>query len=333
MPAPYVFDHLGTNPDNRITNELHVVTVPVDPTRGNFIVPRAAPFFLPGLVLRTGPNSTGTLLVDGVDYILTHRFVEAFDAFGGLVYGSITFLNPNYSGNVYLRYQTIGQPYTLADYSVVESLTHSLYNTRTVTWTQIVGMPVAFPPEIHNQPITDIAGYDTLCETIDDLTAAIILKNNPTNVFVAKPLYDLKTFVGSAPLNLADTDWTYIPSNGDLVWVGADSISGTLHIEFPSTVAISGGTFRLSATLENYEFVSLSQTYPIPATNAWANIPAVANQNIEKRVIRIPFETYHNSKLVGGVRSISINLYSNEAVNLLNVRFRISGNVYCFNAA
>ena len=333
MPAPYVFDHLGTNPDNRITNELHVVTVPADPTRGNFIVPRAAPFFLPGLALRTGPNNTGTLLVEGVDYILTHRFVEAFDAFGGLVYGSITFLNPNYSGNVYLRYQTIGQPYTLNDYSVIENLTRSIYNTRVVTWTQIVGMPAAFPPAIHNQPITDTLGYDDLVNTVDELTDAILLKNNPPNVFVSKPLYDIKTFTGAGAVNLSTTDWTFIPNNGNLVWVGCDSLSGTLHIEFPNNVAITGGTFKLSATLANYEFISISQTYDIPPTTAWASIPAVTDQNIAKRVVRIPFETYHNSKLIGGVRSISINLYSNEAVVLLNVRFRISGNIFCFNAA
>ena len=65
----YAYDGLGTNPDNLIVNERHSVQPPSQISDASFIILRAAPFFANSLVLRTGPTSGSTLLVEGVDYL------------------------------------------------------------------------------------------------------------------------------------------------------------------------------------------------------------------------------------------------------------------------
>ena len=169
----YVFDDTGTLPANLITNELHNVIPPTNLQQANFIVPRAAPFFKTGLVVRTGPLITDPILVEGTDYIFTHYFVEASRYLGKAIYGSINFLNLSFTGNVYLSYQTLGGNYTLDDYSIVENLTRSLYNIRTVYWTQIVGNFPQFPPIPHPHNVADMTGFLDLITAINNLVTTI----------------------------------------------------------------------------------------------------------------------------------------------------------------
>lgn len=173
MPFPYLYDPTGILPANNISNELHHVAPPVDLDRANFIVPRAAPYFSNGLVIRTGAGVLDPVLIEGADYILTHHFVEASEHLSTPVYGSVMFLNRNYVGDVYLSYNTLGGSFTLDDYGVVESLTRSLYNIRTVTWDQLLGVPVAFPVIPHPHDVADLTGMAEVVVAIQNLVAAI----------------------------------------------------------------------------------------------------------------------------------------------------------------
>lgn len=178
MPLPpylYTYDPVGTSVANKRTNELHNVAPPNNPLNANFIVPRAAPFFKVGLILRTGAANNDPVLVEGVDYILTHPFIEASLILNKLIYGSIMFLDRQYSGDVYLTYQTLGGGYTLDDYDIVESLTNSLYNIRLVSWTQIEGLPVSYPglPHTHNN-YADMVG---LSDVVDQLVLLVTAAN------------------------------------------------------------------------------------------------------------------------------------------------------------
>lgn len=177
MPLPpylYSYDPVGTSAANKITNELHNVAPPNNPLNANFIVPRAAPFFRVGLIVRTGTAINSPQLIEGTDYILTHPFIEASVVLNKLLYGSIMFLDRQYSGDVYLTYQTIGAGYTLDDYGIVESLTNSLYNIRLVSWTQIEGLPVSYPgmPHTHNN-YEDMVGLSEVVGKLTELVAAV----------------------------------------------------------------------------------------------------------------------------------------------------------------
>lgn len=175
MPAPftYPYDPIGTDPSCLIVAELHNVTPPVDLERANFIVPLAAPFYSIGLHVRTGSLPNSPALVEGTDYILTHRFVEASNFTGRQIYGSIMFINRQYTGNVWLTYQTLGGAYTLNDVGIVENITRSLYNIRLVSWTQIVGLPAAFPPIEHPHDTADLTGMADIVTALENIITAI----------------------------------------------------------------------------------------------------------------------------------------------------------------
>lgn len=172
-PYSIPYDQEGILPSNLFANEIHNVSPPADPLKASFIVPRAAPYFKTGLIIRTGPAPTDPLLIEGTDYILTHRFVEASQFLEKQIYGSINFVDRNYTGTVYITYQSLGGAYTLADYNIVESLTRSLYNLRTVTWTQIVGLIAAFPPKPHPHDTADLTGMADVVTTLQSLISAI----------------------------------------------------------------------------------------------------------------------------------------------------------------
>lgn len=173
MPFPYLYDPTGLLPANAITDELHHVAPPVDLDRANFIVPRAAPYFATGLVIRTGVTVGSPTLVEGVDYIYTHHFVEASQHLSTPVYGSIMFLNRAYVGDVYVSYHTLGGAYTLDDYGVVETLTRSLYNIRTVTWDQLIGVPALFPVVPHPHDVADLTGMSEVVTALTNIITAI----------------------------------------------------------------------------------------------------------------------------------------------------------------
>lgn len=177
MPLPpyqYPFDATGAALSNKLINEQHIVTPPpVQSKDANFIVPNAAPFFKTGLILRTGPNTNDPLLVEGVDYILTHPFIEATFYLNKLIFGSILFLDRQFTGNVYVTYNTLGGAFTLDDYSIVRSITNSLYNILTVGWTQIAGLPQAFPPIPHDHTqSTDMVGLSEVVQQLMMLVTA-----------------------------------------------------------------------------------------------------------------------------------------------------------------
>lgn len=196
MSTPYQYDPFGNYPPNLITNEHHSVTPPTASDQANFIVPGAAPFFALGLIVRSGPAPTDPVLVEGTDYILTHRFVEASQFLNRQIYGSITFLNQMYSGMVWLTYQTLGGAFTLPDYSIVENLTRSLYSIRVVTWTQVVPMVAAFPPLPHPHHSSDLTGMSDVVDILNLIKNAIQASGANLNTLAASFTQHL---IGDAP--------------------------------------------------------------------------------------------------------------------------------------
>lgn len=172
-PYTLPYDQEGILPTNLFVNEIHSVSPPADPLKASFIVPRAAPFFKTGLIVKSGPAPTDPVLVEGVDYMLTHKFIEASQYLVKAIYGSINFIDRNYTGTIYITYQSLGGAYTLDDYGIVENLTRSLYNLRTVTWAQITGLPVAFPPLEHPHDTADMTGMTDVVLAIQALITAV----------------------------------------------------------------------------------------------------------------------------------------------------------------
>lgn len=175
--ATYPFNPTGTLAQAPAEN--HTVVAAAG-SNMSYIVPRAAPFFRSSIKIRNitgvpaGSQATAPLLVEGVDYIVTHRFEEACLGTGKQIYGSISFLNRNFAGQVRIDpYQTLGGNWVYDDYSYVEALTNSLYSIRTVQWTQIVQYPAAFPPIVHDHEMDDLQGMSEVVAAIENLITAV----------------------------------------------------------------------------------------------------------------------------------------------------------------
>lgn len=175
MAVSFPYDPTGVAASNLIVDELHSVQPPSDISRASFIVLKASPFFKEGVELYTGPNKTGTRLVPNKDYFYTHRFVAGSEYLGRTLYGSITFTNSNYTGNVYATYQTLGGEFVLNDVGVIERITNEYYqDIRFVTWDQIKGVPSAFPPDAHQHPVTDVKTFSDVVVGLENIAAAIL---------------------------------------------------------------------------------------------------------------------------------------------------------------
>lgn len=169
----YPYDPTGTAITNKIVSENHTVQPPNNISDASFIIPRAAPFFGESVIVRTGPTEGSTRLYEGVDYYLTHKFVTLSYLLARPIYGSITFINRNYTGDVFVSYQTVGGEYVLDSYSIIEERTRSLYSVFMVTWEQVAGNFPQLPPYDHKMAGDDTVGYGALVDAVNSLAAVI----------------------------------------------------------------------------------------------------------------------------------------------------------------
>lgn len=171
----YPYDPTGTAATNKITNELRSVQPPANINQASLVIPLAAPFFLEGFEIWTGPNKSGTKLNSEVDYLFTHDFVAGSTYLGKPIAGSITFTNSLYTGNVYFHYQTLGGDFTVNDTATLEAVSQRLYaDSRFVTWDQLVEVPSAFPPGAHEHPVTDVKTIAHVVTALESIAAALV---------------------------------------------------------------------------------------------------------------------------------------------------------------
>ena len=172
----YPFDPSGTAETNKVENEVHIIT-PVSHQDYNFIIPKFAPFFGPGLSLAfTDIAGNEVPLAEGVDYYLSHHFIAGSRACAKQLYGSISILNRTFSGVLKLKkYQTIGGMWTYDESYLLELLTNIQINPRISSWDSIVLLPASFPVIDHEWDLVDMVGMNdvavaivTLADTIAD---------------------------------------------------------------------------------------------------------------------------------------------------------------------
>lgn len=172
-PYAYPFDPTGTSAANKITGEQQVIT-PANYRDFHYIVPRFAPFFADGLVVkfRDASNVVRTL-VEGQDYYCTHWFIAASRACAKAVYGSISFLNNNLAGTVIYDYQTLGGMWTQDLATITQILGDLIHNPRITAWDVVVDMPVTFPVIDHQWDLTDLVGGKEVVQALSTIEVAL----------------------------------------------------------------------------------------------------------------------------------------------------------------
>lgn len=176
----FPFDSTGLSPRNLIENELRVVMPPEGIKDQSFIVPNAAAFFGNSLVIKDGTSTTARVLREHVDYELSHYAVAASLVTGKPCYGSITFIDRYYNGNVYLTYRTVGGDFSRFDHTWVEQQTKDRYALKHITFDQIVGVPSEFPTDIHSHKPEDMVGLKTVSDKLQAIADAITAERTVT---------------------------------------------------------------------------------------------------------------------------------------------------------
>lgn len=166
----YAEDLLGTNPANRIVDELHTLQVP-GANDYYFIIPKAAPFFADSLIVKNA--QTGAVYKENDDYMYGHRFVEAMDSIGRPIAGSIRFMKRTIVGQVKLTYRTIGGQWGFSDASILAELSNKQLNPLIRSWGQIDTLPALFPVLEHNESIDSLIGSKEITDALKRLADVI----------------------------------------------------------------------------------------------------------------------------------------------------------------
>lgn len=168
----YPFDPTGSRGTNLIKGEKHALSPPAWKDY-HFIIPKLAPFFR-NESFKIFDQRTGQELVEGVDWMATHRFLDASRATAKPVYGSITFFDKELAGVVRLEYQTLGGEWTIDDDLITEILIQKATNPRITTWEEVVDVPDRFPVIDHEWHLDDLVGMSEVRKSIDGIAQSIL---------------------------------------------------------------------------------------------------------------------------------------------------------------
>lgn len=169
-PYLYPFDPTGTKADNRIEGEQQVLSPPAWRDY-HFIIPKLAPFFREGFTLYH--PASNRVLVEGVDYLLTHRFYQASKAIMKPIYGSVLFFDKSLAGAVTLTYQTLGGNWTIDGVKINQILSQKQANPRITTWEQVAEVPEQFPVIDHEWDIQDMVGMSHVRDALEDIAETL----------------------------------------------------------------------------------------------------------------------------------------------------------------
>jgi len=173
------FDPTGTKPDNKVTNELQVISPP-NSSEYYFLIPNAAPYYKDSMKLFfREANGARRPMIHGVDWLATHFFIGASRSTAKPVYGSITILNKQLAGVIELaEYQCVGGDWTVDSQKAIEIVANALGNPRITTWEEVDDRPTRFPPTDHEWYLDDLVGMKETVEVLEKVVDAIYARQS-----------------------------------------------------------------------------------------------------------------------------------------------------------
>lgn len=169
----YPFDPTGVNQANLIVNDQHIVTAN-NYEDYYFVVPKFGPFFNESMVVTQSVAGVTRVMVEGIEYAGCLPFIGASRSIGKLVYGAISFTDPNITGVVSLKYQTLGGAYIFDDQYVLTIIADRVYNPRITTYEQVTDKPTLFPPTNHQWNLVDLVGQSSVVDALIRIEQAIL---------------------------------------------------------------------------------------------------------------------------------------------------------------
>lgn len=182
----FPFDQTGLRIDNKIVDETHTVNE-INGTDVNYIIPRNAPYFRESLVVFD--TETNKELTPGIDFEYTHHFSDADDALARKVYGGFALIDPNYTGQIKIGYQTLGGEFVTEFSQAIQGGISTLKDLTTVDWEDIAGVQPTFPPTAHTHPVTGVDGVSQFLDIMHKIKEAIA---DPYKTFRLSDAEDVK---------------------------------------------------------------------------------------------------------------------------------------------
>lgn len=167
-PFKLEIDNTGTNPNNLIVAEPHVL----QGAGKRFIVTDNGPFYTASL--RLVDRLTGLPLAPRLQYTAIQLEEEATIESGKEVCSIIIIEDDTISPNVEVTYQAYGGWMSWSVTAVVAMIEALDLDGREITWAQIVGRPDRYPPAPHAHPLSDIYGWHKLFPSLNAIREAIL---------------------------------------------------------------------------------------------------------------------------------------------------------------
>lgn len=250
----YPLDPTGTNPDNLVEGEIHVLSTrtirAVAPTYGAFYTES----------LRVYDNATERLLVRGSQYQVVELLQDATLRYGKEICALILILDTNVSNTVKISYQVVGGYFSKDTSAVINLYETALMDNRPVDWINVLNKPTAFNPTIHRHLLEDIYGFEPIVAALERIRNAIIVSDVPAFEYL-------------------------------LDWV--DQRISTFDARLDSILALLGSTTvaDMIAHMSNHSNPHLVTKDQVGLDNV-ANLPVVTQEEVDARIPSYKYMTF-----------------------------------------
>jgi hypothetical protein len=165
----YPLDLTGAAPSNLVTGEIHDLSA----LSQKAFVLNYGPFYTGNLVIRN--NATGQVLTPRTQYVATQLFIDVTLRTGLDVCSVIVITDTTLPMDLVVSVdaQMVGGEYS-ASVDAIQQLIDALnLGNQPVTWADILGKPVLFPPAPHLHDLGDVYGFEYIVAALERITQAI----------------------------------------------------------------------------------------------------------------------------------------------------------------
>lgn len=258
QPIKLGLDPTGTNIDNRIVNEEHVLS-------GNAvrsIAPNYGVFFANQfLEIRDKATPSAPPLTRGVHYQVVELHIDATEKYEGELCEILLIIDPSVSGRVLVTYQALGGHYCDSNAACANMYQTLLKTPSMVKWSNVINRPASYPPSLHRHLLDDVFGFEAVVDALErihrslSLSQVAVLTQMLDEVLADHPCKEAALAIPSRRL-MKKFDILYLLSSKKLLGGPGNSV----HIE-PDRCSYCHG-YTITATID-------SSGYPAGRTLYW----------------------------------------------------------------
>lgn len=169
----YGLDLTGSNPDNFVGDEKHVLS----DRRNRAVVTKAGPFYADNVVMVDMADLR--ILIRGIDYVPIELNQIMSLRTGKDVFGALLVINRQVSKNIQVSYQCVGGEWEQTAQTLFDLLDKIPDDGLDFSWYEIDGKPKEWFPTPHFHPIGTPSGFEEICHKLDKIQNAISYTDLP----------------------------------------------------------------------------------------------------------------------------------------------------------